>query len=339
MREKEVYLTCIRRRPGRSLMPDEAVTDTELKAHYCLEAVDKVPRDPETTAFRRRARLHQAKWRESKGLPVGSQPMRPKQGWPARPLGSRIALEAARETQANFLNEDIRSAVRNRLANPQPQQTLNEDRLYCDLLSSMPMCFNLFGVLQADLKMADRAVHAWWPDVPGRVCGVNFEWSPGRREKGRYLENRSAFDVAFELELENGGRGILGVETKYHEACRPEKRPGEDRCRRYEEVTRKSGVMPVESMEKILGTALQQIWLDHLLALSMIQVEPREWTWAGFVLVHPAKNPSYARAAESYRGLLNDAKTFRVSTIESLLAANALPEATAAAFTERYLWQ
>jgi hypothetical protein len=28
------------------------------------------------------------------------------------------------------------------------------------------MCFNLFGELWADLALADKAVHTWWPDDP-----------------------------------------------------------------------------------------------------------------------------------------------------------------------------
>ncbi len=323
---------------GEFMTVIELVTDAELRSHNCLERVDKVPGDPETSAFKRRARLHQALWREDKGLPIGSQPMRPKPGRPSRPLGSRIAVDVARESQANFLSEDIRRAVTNRLANPQPHQMLNEDRLYCDLLSSMPMCFNLFGTLPADLNMADRAIHAWWPDVPGRVCAVLFEWSPGRRLPGQYLENRSAFDVAFELQLEDGSRGILGVETKYHEDCKREKPPDEDRRTRYAEVSSRSGVMSAGSMAAVIATDLQQIWLDHLLALSILQHPSAAWSWAGFALVHPGKNPSYALATERYRSLLEDAASFRVSTVETLLSAHVLPEATASAFSERYLW-
>lgn len=315
------------------------MTDAELKKHDCLEAVDRVPGDPETTAFKRRARLHQAVWRKGKGLKTGSQPMRPSPDAPRRELGSRIDLRDALQWGGNFLSDNIRCAVRCRIDHPQPHQMLNEDRLHCDLLSSMPMCFNLFGDLWANLEMADRAVHTWWPNVPGRVTHVRFEWSPGRCLQGEYLENRSAFDVAFELELEGGGYGILGVETKYHEDCKAEKSPSDDRRRRYAAVTSESGIMSLETVEeKILGTQLQQIWLDHLLALSMLQHPSDKWKWAGFVLVHPAKNPSYARAMERYRALLMDASSIRVDTLESLLAADVLPESTASAFRQRYLW-
>jgi hypothetical protein len=327
----------------------ETELDTELLAHYCKEQVDKLPQDEVTTRFKQMARLHQALWRESKGHPIGMQPMRPeskaKPRLKAKPkpkvkprkLGSRMDVDFALESGANFLNEDIRRAVRDRLANQQPHQTLYEDRLFADLLSSMPMCFNLFGVLQADLELADRAVHTWWPDVPGRVCAVHFEWSPGRRLEGEYLENRSAFDVAFELELPGNKRGVLGVETKYHEDCKAEKVPSDERRKRYLKVARESGVFKESAFEKIMGTDLQQIWLDHLLALSMTQHPSKKWSWAGFVLVHPARNPSYARACTNYLTHLNDTSSIRVSTLESLLAAKVLPPALSTAFTDRYL--
>lgn len=317
----------------------ETVTDELLENHNCLERVDRVPGNPEVTAFKRKARLWQSLWREYRDYPVGSQPIRPKHGQKSRPLGNRIECEYAWETGSNFLNEAIRNAVRERLEHPQNFQTLDGDRLYCDLLSSMPMCFNLFGDLWADLELADQVVHAWWPDLPGRVVATRFEWSPGRAIPGKYLENRSAFDVAFELELEKGSRGILGIETKYHEHCKKDKIPFDKRLERYSKVTIESQVMSVESMRSIVGTELQQIWLDHLLALSMLQDSSDSWEWATFVLVHPARNPSYARAAERYRAHLKDESTFQVSTIESLVAAEALPMETRNAFSERYLWK
>jgi hypothetical protein len=315
----------------------DPIADELLRAHYCLESVDRVPGDTETTAFKRWARLHQALWRESRGLEIGTQPMRPRPDGPSRPLGSRIELGVAQRTGANFLSDGVRQSVARRLATKQPYQTLNADRLYCDLLSSMPMCFNLFAELQADLGLADRAVHTWWPETPGTVTHVCFEWSPGRRVRGEYLENSSAFDVAFLLDLPSGERGVLGVETKYHEDCRKEERPSSERLERYGWVTAASGTMTLDCVEQIIGTDLQQIWLDHLLAVSMPLNRVHPWGWAGFALVHPAGNPSYARATERHRALLATPASLHVNTIESLIEADVLPDAAATAFAERYL--
>ena len=313
------------------------VTDDELKSHHCLEKTDRVPGDPETTDFRRWARLHQSIWREARDFPIGSQPMRPKPDNSSRKLGSRIAVDYAPDPRANFLTNVAFESAQSRVRDPEPLQMLDEDRLFYDLLSSMPMCFNLFGELAVDLALADRAVHKWWPDVPGRVVAVRFEWSPGRGQRGRYLENRSAFDVAFELDLGGGRRGVLGIETKYHENCKKEAQPSDDRRERYVKIATDSGVLSEESMEKILGTDLQQICLDHLLAESMPLDPSGEWSWAGFALVHPAGNPSFARATKRYADLLEPGAAIRVDTIESLLEADVLPANVADAFKERYL--
>jgi hypothetical protein len=314
------------------------ITEDVLKEHHCLEKVDRVPHEQETTDFKRKARLLQSLWREEQGLPIGSQPMRSQEGKPVRPLGSRIDLESARETGANFLSQGVRSAVAKRLENPQPHQTLDENRLYCDLLSSMPMCFNLFGELAIDTDLADEAVHTWWPDTPGTVKDVRFEWSPGRSQKGEYLENRSAFDVAFILDLGNGKKGVIGVETKYHEHAVPMAPANDTRMERYKTVGEQSGVFAEGALEEIIGTELQQIWLDHLLALSMLQHPSGEWEWARFILVYPSRNPSFARVSSQYQKLLKEQETFGVSTIEELLDGGVLPSELETKFRERYLW-
>jgi hypothetical protein len=332
-----MVLTVIR---GENLMKmNSDVSDEVLRNHNCLEKVDKVSGDSETTAFKRRARLQQALWREKKGLEEGTQPIRPKDGKPSRPLGSRIKVDDSEKgKKANFLNDKIYEAVEDRVNHPQKHQMLNTDRLYFDLLSSMPMCFNLFGVLHSDLNLADKAVHAWWPNTPGKVSAVNFEWSQGRRLKGEFLENRTAFDVAFKLDLGNGNYGIIGVETKYHEHCKAEKAPKDYRLSRYTKVSEDSGVFKPGSVSKIINTKYQQIWLDHLLALSMLQHPQEKCSWAKFVLVHPERNPSFAKACHDYKEFLQDDSSFCVNTIESLLEAGVLPEDLIKAFKERYLW-
>ena len=319
------------------MSPDYLPSAEELRQHHCLERADKVPYDPEMTAFKQKARLHQALWRERQSLRIGTQPTRPKEGKPFRDLGSRLNLEDAYRSGSNFLGDQIRRAVESRISNPERYQMLDEDRLYCDLLSSMPMCFNLFGWLHGDLSAATRVVKCLWPDAPARVSAVRFEWSPGRSDP-EYLGNGTTFDVAFELALDDGSRGIIGVETKYHEHSKRERAPKESQRKRYESVTHDSGVFKSESLRKLLGSDLGQIWLDHLLALSMLQHASGRWRWAKFVLVHPRKNASFAKATARYRALLTNATTFEARTVESILDAGALARDAVSAFRDRYLW-
>ena len=326
--------------PEHYVEAEPEVTKLELGQYDKLESVDFVRGDVATTNFKRRARLHQSQWRERHGIEPGIQRAPKDSKKPDRLIGSRIALSRAFDKGENFLTREAREAARNRVTHKEPLQTLNSDRLYGDLLSSMPMCFNLFGALYADLALADAAVKTWWPDTPGSVSAVRFEWSPLRGTPGRFLGNRSAFDVAFELDMGDGTRGVIGVETKYHENCKPEAPPDPSkRLPRYTQVSKASGAFAAGAVDAFLGTKLQQIWLDHLLALSMLQDDAGEWTWAKFVLVHPERNPSYAVVARDYCAWLTEpAATFDVVTIESLLAAEALPNDLVAAFRDRYLW-
>lgn len=314
--------------------PDESSLTTELRRHRCNPRWDYVASDPETTNWKRRARLHQARWRKGQGLPIGHQPYR---GGPdAGIVGNRIELGAAKAGGHNFLTPSALAAAKYRLANPEPHQMLNEDRLWADLLSSMPMCFNLFGEIAMDESLARSAVRGLWPDAPEGRVRVKFEHSPGRGDP-KFLANRSAFDAAIEIETD-AGLGIIGIETKYHEHAKREKKPRSDKLERLVEVTEAAGIFKPGWRQRLVGTELQQIWQDHLLVLSMLQHPSRRLIWGRFVLVYPADNPNFRRLAIEYDDLLREKSTYKSQTLEQLIdAPDALPITTTQAFRDRYL--
>jgi hypothetical protein len=312
------------------------LTKQELEAADCWEADDQVPRRPELTEFRRKLRYHQAQWREANGHPIGSQPIAPRpDGGPARLVGSRLQLAYARETGANFLTAAALDAARARTSVIEPHQSFDHQRLWADLLSPVSLCFNLFGELAADLALADRAIHSWWPDTPGTVGEVRFAHSPGRLDPA-WLGNLVAFDVGFVLDLGDGTEGIVGVVTAYHEVNRRQP-PKPSRLPRYREITDRSGLFGPEAIDAVNGTELIHVWLDHLLALSMLQHPGRTWRWGRLVVVYPAGNTDFADACSRYQALRVDRSTFACATVEELLDAGALPAPTAAALRERYI--
>jgi hypothetical protein len=315
----------------------EVVSKEELEAAHCWEAVDRVPRRPEMTEFRRRARYHQSRWREANGHPIGSQPIAPKPGGGAvRLVGSRLPLAYARKTGANFLTADALDAAKGRTSIIEPHQSFDHQGRWADLLSSAAMAFNLFGDLAADLRRADRAVHAWWPDAPGSVSDVRFAHSPGWLDTA-YLNSLRAFDAAFVLDLGDGTQSIVGIDTKYHERIKPET-PKPSNLRRYVEVAQRSGVFEAGATDAVKGrTDLAVMWLEHLLLLSMLQQASGMWTWGRYIVVHPAGNTDFADACNRYRDLLADASTFFSMTVEELLDTDVLPAHTAVALRERYI--
>ena len=309
----------------------------ELEAAYCWEQDDHVPGRPDVTAFRRAARLHQARWREAKGYPIGSQPIKPPaDGRAVRPVGSRLAFDYAVATGANFVTPGALAAAKVRAGTVERHQSFDHQRLWADLLWSPTLAFNLFGDVAADRKRADRAVHIWWPDTPGTVSEVRFAHSPGRLEPS-YLNSLRSFDAAFVLGLGDGTRGIVAVDTKYHERMKPEI-PKPSNLARNHEVALRSGVFEPSALD--LASTRSELcltWLEHLLLLSMLQHPSGQWAWGRYVVVHPAGNAAVVDAYGRYRDLLVDRLTFGAISFEDLLAGRALAKQSTAALEERYL--
>jgi PD-(D/E)XK nuclease superfamily protein len=308
----------------------------ELEAAHAWENEDRAPGRPEMTEFRRLTRYHQAQWREANGHPIGSQPMRPQKGKPSRRVGSRLPLEYAMKNGANFLTARALEAARARTAVIEPHQTLDRQRIWADLLSSEALAFNLFGDLAADPKLADQAVHSWWPDVPGTVREIRFEHSPGRFDP-TFINSLRAFDAAFVLDLDDGKQGVVAVDTNYHEKMKSEI-PRPENLKRYLEVAARAGIFRAGAVESVKSRSeLAVMWLEHLLLLSMLQHPSRAWSWGRYVVIHPSGNVDLAELCARYRKLLAKQSTFSCMTLEELLAAKALPPRTTAALRERYL--
>src|SRR5690349_508732 len=101
-------------------------------------------------------------WREKRGFPIGLH-----QG---QPLGSRLKMPDAEVHLWNYLTDGIREAVRTALRDP--KKLIKAPRIYDDLLSSQPLCFNLFGELALELDLATRALRRLLPASIGRVSRV-----------------------------------------------------------------------------------------------------------------------------------------------------------------------
>jgi len=312
-------------------------TREELEDAFCWETDDQIASRPAMTAFRREARLHQARWREANQHPIGTQPINPKPGdTRVRPVGSRMPLDYARETGANLVTSAALDAARARTAYIEPRQSFDHQRLWADLLSSVALSFNLFGELAADLSLADHAVHRWFPDAAGHVSEVRFAHSPGWFDPA-YINSLRSFDTVFVLDLDDGSRGIVAVGVRYHERNKSEV-PRTENLARYAEVAERSKVFGPGAIDTLKRPSdLCVMWIEHLLLFSMLQHPSDNWTWGRYVVVHPAGNPDVVDACTRYRAMLANDATFTPMTIEQLLDNRILSRPTVAALKDRYL--
>lgn len=268
-------------------------------------------------SFQRKARLLQALWREEQGYPAGTHR--------GRVLGSRVQspegtrnLEWARKSLTNFLTPTIRQVVWEQALSPEVpgEKLLEPDRLITNLLSSQPLCFNLFGELREDLALASQVMGELTHKRVEEVTHIEFEYSPGRRNC-KYTGDRTAFDVYMEYSGQKG-RGFVGIEVKYHENLADAEDP--HKCR-YTEIAKAMGCFGPQPSEALKHKPLQQIWRDHLLAGSIRQTDADKFDDGFYVFLYPAGNEACSKALRSYQGHLVSSETFVPLTLEECVDA------------------
>jgi len=286
----------------------------------------RVRSDPARRAARR---LLQGWWRE---VELGLAPGRDQDG---SLRNNMLPAEAvARDRSLNFLSPEAASYAEKRAPVVLGEAgALDEDRLWRNLLSSMPLCFNLFGRLRADPECGARVLaRATGLDV-AKIEELEVEWTPAG---GHPLGDRTAFDAWVSYRDSHDNRAFFAVETKYTE---PFSRGVYDRPR-YREVTAwpEVGFLP-GAADILRAAATNQLWRNTLLAAAV----RREGGFAeGRVLVVALEDdPHVAGAMQVFRDVHEAPKTLvHVTTIEQLVAAAGQEESLSAwseSFERRYL--
>ncbi len=288
--------------------------------------------EPHDSRFRAAARLLQALWREKRALPLGHHT---NASGARRRLGSLLAASAARDG-ANFLSPEIFGQARCDLAYREPGALIDAERMHANLLSSMPLAFNLFAPLKLDKKLAKRVVAQLVPGSVKEITHIQMEHSPGRGDT-TFTGDGTAFDAFITARSPDGAKTFISVEVKYSESMsEPEARLRP----RYDELARSSGLYADPDDERLRKNPLQGLWRTHMLSQSMVDAGLHDR--GVFILIAPRQNRDVQRAARAYSKCLSDA-TGKVSFInielEDVIAAVGKAGATelADALFERYV--
>jgi hypothetical protein len=242
--------------------------------------------------FRACARLLQSVWRSDQGLRMGSYTA--PSGNKYR-LGSRLSPREA-AAGANFINSDIARLARREAAYREPGAVIDEERLFTNLLSSMPLGFNLFGPLKLNLDFGTRLIRALAPHL-GNITlrAILFEHSPLRPQDG-FSQDGTAYDAGIVYSRADGKHGLLGIEVKYSEgphdgAGRPEAPPPQlANSALYKEPP-------------VVARGLEhQLVREHLLAEAALSAS--HYAEASLVVIAPTLNRPLQRSIAKYERLL-----------------------------------
>lgn len=250
-----------------------------------------------------------------------------------RPVGSLLPARLGERATANFLTANVIRYVDERVPAVLAEGgTLDENRLRLNMLSSMPLCFNLFGELRAHPEAAARVLAAALELPIHRIDAIDCEWKPVGPHP---LHDRTAMDARIVYRDADGARGLVAVETKYTE---PFSREEYERSE-YRRLTDDRSIFREGAADELLARPTNQAWRNLLLTIAVARAE-------GFVHHHMAivalADDSGARAAhEGLTGqLVRPADWIRRGALEAIVKrAHAEPEleSWAQAFWRRYL--
>lgn len=277
--------------------------DQLAQSYFALKRMD-------ISLFQRKARILQSMWRTEKGYEAGL--------FQGRKLGNLLQMPWARDTLNNYLSDTIKEVVKKEVMNNSNKRKVYQSpRIFNNLLSSQPLCFNLFAELQQDLTLARKVFKKLCPHRVNEILKIEFEHSPGRGNLA-YTGDRSAFDVYVEFLNDTNEKGFIGIEVKYYENLKLDPAKIKDR---YFEVTSQMGCFKKECLDVLQLPPLEQIWRDHLLAGSLLY-SPKDGFKDGFyVFLFPKDNLHCQEAVEQYKQCLTIDRTFQSWTLESVTEA------------------
>ncbi|NRQ50412.1 PGN_0703 family putative restriction endonuclease [Aeromicrobium stalagmiti] len=254
------------------------------------------------------------------------------------PLGSYLDPKAVKQQRdLNFLHPSAYEHAETRSIEVQAEGgALDPTRLFHNMLSSMPMCFNLFGAMRGEHDAFLPVFTSLFDDEATAISEIVCEWAPP--DADARIGDRTAFDAVIFYEAGDQKR-FIGIETKYTEPF--SRRVYESQ--RYTDVTAGCGwfVHPESAADSLKGPKSNQLWRNVLLAAAL---DSSGQHGRGSVAVVALDGDSGAETAVELVGsTLADSHIdrLRLVSIETVLAAiDAMaPELSwwATSFRRRYL--
>ena len=277
-------------------------------------------------AFTRKARLLQAMHRKESGSPCGSIT---KKG--TTYFHPNLATDGS-DTGCNFLSQEIFEYAKWRIEQKKAYETINEDRLFNNFLSSQPMAFNLFVPLM-NIAHTDEGRSKLAKVVAGQVTNsdsstfnkiteVGIEFIPPYYSG--CLNDKTAMDAYFLYERTDGKHGIIAIETKYTDILGTN--PASNPSFAIRQATENIGISQLLTDEGIAGITkrdikLSQVYRNFLLTETVRLHEHLDDSIS--IILSPKENISNEEDESSLRSILKDEYKYKFQsvTLENFVSA------------------
>jgi hypothetical protein len=261
--------------------------------------------------FVARMRFHQSWYRAAVlGVGYGTGP-KPE----SRSRYGNMLDSVAADAGQNFLTPAIFDVARRRIA---AGSGVEPFRCLRNMLSSQPMCFNVFGPLVVDHELATRVVRAMLPGEVQRVTDVRIEYAPA--PKHEYLDDGTSLDAFIAYTRLDGDPAFLGIETKLTDRF-SEREYDRPIYRRFTEC--EPSLWRRDAWPRLSQSEWNQLWRNHLLVESLCRHRtPAHGSRGRLVLVHHPGDLEIAPVVDQYRAFLTcPDDTFAAWSLDGLVDA------------------
>ena len=177
---------------------------------------------------------------------------------------------------------------------------IDEERLFGNALSSMPLTFNLFGPLALDLKLATSVFRRLLPDFVHTVEQIIFEHGPGRRED-RFLKTALPSTSPSASSLPMASLPPCSSRSNIRRAW---KAPPLE-CATATTILPAGSSLSRPDSAILRSLALEQLWREHMTA--QLAVDHGITSRAIFMVIGPRLNRRVQAACRVYAAELVDA--------------------------------
>lgn len=247
------------------------------------------------------------------------------------------------KTGKNFLEDYIFDYAKKRVNNRKHYETINEERLFNNLLSSQPMAFNLFcpliKMLEEDESSTTDILRAALPDYNiNKVTKIDLEFIPKNHEE--LTNDRTAMDAIIEFTDNEGIPSFIAIETKYSEnlGVNEASRKGKGK-----ETITSLGIFRTEIKERIENKEvnLTQIYRNFLLSETYgINQNKKAYS----IVLAPKEHPTTTDEVNSLKNELKEEYRYKISSVylkdfvlKLIEKSQGKYQATFRAFYDRYL--
>ena len=228
-------------------------------------------------------------------------------------------LVDGKKTGKNFVNEFTFNYAKHRVENKRHNETIDEHRLFNNMLLSQPMVFNLFSPFIQMLKEGKEEVvttifKAIFPDKHIReVTKVELEFLHTKIEN--YLNDCTAMDAIVRYKDTEGKPAFIAIETKYTDVLGENTSNKERAQDRYREWIKRIGMFKPETEAKLLSgeKVISQIYRNFLLTECYGIVEGANRCYS--VVLAPAQHPTTKKEVASLKDELLPEYQYKISSV------------------------